>query len=315
VATNNNVNDSQNLWGPANFFRIVLRGPAQVMFQGNAVTGLLFLIGIAIASPLMVAGAIIGALIGPVVASMARFDREMIKEGIHGFNPVLVGAGTLFYLQPEPLTWVLLVAGCVVSTFVTYLMRTYLKFPTYTAPFIVVTWLIIIIAHAIAGTAIDVKPAAGPDTPVGFITAVLRGPAEVIFGANIWTGILFLVGIAISNWRHAVCAIVGTVLGTLLAIYHNDPATTISLGIYGYNASLAAMAVYLWRRSVLIPILAALVSVPLTEFFPGGLGIPALTAPFVAASWIVIAVGQPEEALLKGRSTAVHPQVQIKTAS
>jgi len=313
MTTNTNVNDSQNLWAPANFFRIVLRGPGQVMFQGHAVTGTLFLIGITVASPLMGAGAIIGAIIGPALAILTRLDREMIKEGIHGFNPVLVGAGTLFYLQPEPLTWMLLIAGCVLATFVTHLMRTYLKFPTYTAPFIVVTWLVIIIAHAIAGTAIDVKPAAGPDTPVGLVTEILRGPAEVIFGANILTGILFLVGIAISNWRHGVLALLGSVLGTLLAIYHNDPAASVSIGIYGYNASLAAMAVYLWRKSLLIPILAALISVPLTEFFPGSLEIPALTAPFVAASWIVIAIGQPEAVFIREKDAAVHPQV--RTAS
>lgn len=299
MTTNTNVKDSQNLWAPATFFRIVLRGPAQVMFQGHAGTGILFLIGIAIASPLMLAGAIIGAFIGPVLAILTRLDREMIKEGIHGFNPVLVGVGTLFFLQPEPLTWVLLIVGCVVSTFVTHFMRTYLKFPTYTAPFIVVTWLIIIVAHAMAGTAIDVKPALVEHTPVGFLSEVLRGEAEVMLGANILTGILFLVGIAISNWRHAVLALLGSTLGTLLAIYHNDPAGSISIGIYGYNASLAAMAVYLWRKSLLIPILAALVSVPLTEFFPGGLGIPALTAPFVVACWIVIAIGQPEAVFVR----------------
>jgi urea transporter len=304
MTTNANVNDSQNLWDPANFFRIVLRGLGQVMFQGHAGTGLLFLIGIAVASPLMAVGAIIGGIIGPVVAALARFDREDIKEGMHGFNPVLVGIGTLFYLQPQALTWVLVVVGCVVATFVTYCMRRYLKFPTYTAPFIVVTWLIIIIAHAVAGTVIDVKPVPVQDTPIGFVREVLRGTAEVMFGANGVTGILFLAGIGLSNWRHVVLALLGSVVGTILAIYHNDPAQTISLGIYGYNASLAAMAVYLWRKSLLIPILAAEISIPLTEFFPAGLGIPPLTAPFVVAAWIVIAIGQLEVVFLRERAAA-----------
>lgn len=286
------MNDQETLWKPDNFFRIVLRGLGQVMFQGHAGTGFLFLMGIAWASPLMAAGAIIGGIIGPVVATLAGFDRIDVKEGIHGFNPVLVGVATLFFLQPEPLTWILVVVGCVASVFVTYLMRGFLPFPTYTAPFVVTTWLLLIVAHGIAGTAIDVMPAPPEHTPSGFVASVMAGAAEVMFGATIVTGILFLAGISLCTWRHAVLGLVGSIVGTLLALYHNDPSSTVHLGIYGYNAVLAPIAVYLWGKSFLIAILAAMISVPLTEFFPSWMGIPALTAPFVAASWIVIAVGQ-----------------------
>ncbi|AMO25489.1 urea transporter [Ramlibacter tataouinensis] len=282
---------------------VVLRGVGQVMFQGHAGTGVLFLAGIALASPLMLAGAVIGAVIGTVVAKVARYDEGEFDQGIYGFNPVLVGIGTLFYLQPRPLTWILLVAGCVVSTVLTHLARRHLSFPTYTAPFIVVTWAVIIIAHAAAGTGIDVKPAPAPETPAGFLTAVLAGPAEVMFGATVLTGLLFLIGVAISDWRHAALALIGSLVGTALAVYHNNPVGTISLGLYGYNASLAAMAVYLWRKSLLIPLLAAAISIPLTEFFPSQLGIPPLTAPFVAAAWIVILIGQLEAVFIKEPAT------------
>jgi urea transporter len=223
-------------------------------------------------------------------------DRKDIEAGIHGFNPVLVGTALLFYLEPVPLTWVFVVVGSIASVFVTFLMRKYLKFPTYTSPFIVVTWVAIIAAHSIAGTTIDVKPAPASLAPVGFIDELFRGVAEVMFGANLWTGLLFIVGIALCNWRHAVLAVVGSVLGLFVAIYHGDPAASISVGIYGYNAALAAISVYLWKPSLLISILGALVSVPLTEFFPGFLGIPALTAPFVAASWVVLFLGAVDNA-------------------
>jgi urea transporter len=276
---------------PLNVVRIVLRGPAQVMFQDSPITGLLFLIGIAIAGPLMGLAALIGAIIGPAVAALARMDRKDIEDGIHGFNPVLVGTALLFYLDPVPLTWVLVVVGSIASVFVTFLMRKYLKFPTYTSPFIVVTWVAIIAVHSIAGTSIDVKPAPPSLAPVGFIDEVFRGAAEVMFGGNLWTGLLFIVGIAFCNWRHAALAFMGSLLGLLVAIYHGDPVASISVGIYGYNAALAAISVFLWKPSLLISVLGAVVSVPLTEFFPAFLGIPALTAPFVAASWVVLILG------------------------
>ncbi|MDT3776759.1 urea transporter [Nitrospira sp. MA-1] len=299
MATESIVTDRQTFWDPEKFFQIVLRGVGQVMFQGHAGTGMLFLVGIAVASPLMAVGALIGAVLGPVVATLARFDDKEIAEGLHGFNPVLVGIATVFYLKPEPLTWVLLVAGCVGSTFLTYAMRRYLKFPTYTAPFVLVTWLVLIMAHGIAGTTIDVMPAPPAYTPSGFVAEVLAGAAEVMFGATVVTGILFLAGIALCTWRHAVLGLLGSIVGTLVALYHNDPTSAVHLGIYGYNAVLAPIAVYLWGKSLLIAILAAMISVPLTEFFPSWLGIPALTAPFVVASWIIIAVGQIDALYLR----------------
>jgi urea transporter len=273
---------------------IAFRGIGQVMFQGHAGTGLLFLAGIAVASPLMAVGAALGAIIGPAVARLLRFDLEEIKEGIYGFNPTLVGVALMFYLRPVALTWVLVVAGCALASLVTFLMRRFLKFPTYTAPFIVCTWVLLLVAHGIAGTAIDLKPAPPLHTPQGLFEVVLAGAAEVMFGANIVTGALFLVGIALSNWRHSLLALLGSVVGTASAYYHNDPQGTISIGIYGYNSALAAMAVYVLRPSLNLPILAAILAVPLTEIFPKTLGIPPLTAPFVAATWVVLAIGALE---------------------
>ncbi len=231
------------------------------------------------------------------LATLLKFDRREIEDGIHGFNPTLVGVAVLFFLDPgQILVWILLIVGCLAATIVCYLMRRFLKFPSYTAPFVVSTWILFLTAHRLMGPSIDHPARTAPTdfTPHTFIGKVSAGEAEVMFGANALTGFLFVVGVAISNWRHAVILFLGSLVGTLAAIYHNDPQGSIQIGIYGYNSALAAVAVYLWRASLLYPILAALVAVPLTEFFPKGLGIPALTAPFVVSAWILIALGRLE---------------------
>lgn len=279
---------------PEDWVRILLRGVGQVMFREHAGTGLLFVIGIAVAGPSMAVGALVGAIVGTATAFLLKFDRGELTDGIYGFNATLVGIALVFYLKSEPLTWGLIVVGSVVATALTHAFRRFVKVPTYTTPFVVTTWIALTIAHAAAGTSIDVKPAPPSATPDGFVAAVLDGAAEVMFGANAITGLLFLVGIALNSWRLAVIALLGSIVGTVVATYHGDPSGSISLGIFGYNAALAAMAVYLWRPSLLSPILGAIVSVPLTEFFPKSLGLPALTAPFVVASWIVLAVGTLE---------------------
>ncbi len=73
----------------------------------------------------------------------------------------------------------------------------------------------------------------------------------------------------------------------------------VALGLYGYNATLAAVALSLARRSLIAPLLGMLISVAITELIPL-LGIPALTAPFVLATWAVLALGCLEDQFLKG---------------
>ncbi len=143
-----------------------------------------------------------------------------------------------------------------------------------------------------------------PDA-VGFIGAVAHGVSQVMFQASIWTALLFLVGIALNDWRHASWVLAGSIVGMLVGNYHATAAASaldpeslveralsenVALGLYGYNATLAAVALFLWRRSLIPPLLGMLLSVPLTELVPM-LGLPALTAPFVLATWIVLAFG------------------------
>jgi urea transporter len=115
------------------------------------------------------------------------------------------------------------------------------------------------------------------------------GMSEIMLEAGAMTGVLFLIGIAINNWRHAVLAFAGSIVGTILAHYHHDPEKSIMIGIYGYNAALTAIAVFLWRPSLIAALLGAALTVPLIEYFPGV--VSPLTAPFVIASWIVLFIG------------------------
>ena len=279
-----------------------LRGIGQVFFQENALTGACFVLGIALSSPLMAAGAVVGSAIGTATAWVLKFDKAELSAGIYGFNSTLVGIATLFFFRPGAASIALLVVGCVVAALVTWLMRRYVPFPTYTTPFIVTTWALFFLGQAL-GVA-RVEPG-GPMDAVGFVGAVAHGVSQVMFQASIWTALLFLAGIALNDWRHASWVLVGSIVGMLVGNYHAtaaaralDPESlvdralteNVALGLYGYNATLAAVALFLWRRSLIPPLLGMLLSVPLTELVPL-LGLPALTAPFVLATWLVLAFG------------------------
>lgn len=289
---------------------VAFRGVGQVIFQDHALTGLLFVLGVAAGSPVMAAGLLAGSAIGSAVAWGLKFDRGEVLAGIHGFNPALVGIATLFFFDPGALSLLLLVAGCVAAALLTYAARKFVPFPTYTAPFIVTTWVVAAVGPAVgaapAGPGYDLRL---PDLPVGpAFESVAHGVGQVMFQASVWTGLLFAAGIAVSNREHAWLVVLGAAVGALVAAYHVDAADrsldpeqlvergqfeNIRFGLYGYNAALAPLALFLYRRSVVAPLLGAMLTVPLTEFVPR-LGVPALTAPFVLATWAVLALGHFE---------------------
>jgi urea transporter len=263
--------------------RVVFRSLGQVFFQENALSGFLFAIGIAMSSPLMALGAIVGSTIGSATAWILKFDGSVLKAGIYGINPAVIGIATLFYFQPGAVSIGLLVVGCVVAALLTELLRRFVPFPTYATPFLLTFWTIYFLGPALGATRVEL----GEPVTAGFVKAVAYGIGQVLFQASIWTTLFFLAGIALNNWRHACWAIVASLVGMLVGIYHHDSSAEVAaLGLYGYNAVLAALALSVWRPSVLAPLLGIMFSVPLTEHFPL-LGLPALTAPFVLATWLV----------------------------
>jgi urea transporter len=299
---------------------VVFRGIGQVFFQENALTGALFVLAIAISSPLLAGCALVGSVIGSAVAWALKYDQAELDGGIFGFNATLVGIASIFFFPPGLAVISLMVVGCVVSTLLTRAMRLYVPFPTYTTPFIVTTWGVFFLAQAF-GAVPDAGrlPLLVPNIGTGFyIESIANGIGQVMFQASIWTGLLFLVGIAVSDWRHALLVLIGAVVGTLVADYHFTlgadaidpdrlyPRTAfdvIKLGLYGFNATLAPVALYLWRKSLIVPLLGMLLTVPLTELVPL-LGLPALTFPFVLATWIVLALGRLEVEVLAKRAAA-----------
>lgn len=295
--------------------RTFFRGVGQVFFQENALTGVLFVLGIAVSSLPMALGAIAGSIIGSGLAWLIKFDESELKAGIYGFNSTLVGIATFFFFQPSLVSIGMMIVGCVAATILTWLMRGYLPFPTYTSPFILITWILFFLGNSLPVESVD-PAAAGllvPVVPVGFaLESTLHGVGQVMFQASIWTGILFLAGIAISNRVHASWVLVGSAVGMLLAAYNVDAAwraidperliertqfENIRLGLFGYNATLAAVALWLWRPSLVYPLVGIVSAMVLTSVVPL-FGLPALTAPFVLATWLVMLIAKLETGIL-----------------
>lgn len=122
--------------------KIIFRGVGQVMFQNNALSGLLMLAGIAVGDWRAALLALAGNIVGNATALLCRYSQQDIRDGLYGFNGTLVGIAAGVFFSFGWSSMLLLVAGSMISTWLAHLFQLIRK-PGYTAPFIVATWLLL----------------------------------------------------------------------------------------------------------------------------------------------------------------------------
>jgi urea transporter len=122
----------------------LFNGIAQVFFQGNVVTGVLFALGLLIASRLAFVAALGGSLTGLLVAWGMGAAEPAIRAGAFGFNPVLTAialCGVFFVANAASTAYGLL--GVIVTAVVFAALSAALEpvgMPALTLPFVLVTW-------------------------------------------------------------------------------------------------------------------------------------------------------------------------------
>ena len=122
---------------------------------------------------------------------------------------------------------------------------------------------------------------------------MLHSLGQALFSPTIWSGLLFLTGVLLSNWRHGVIALMGAVIGTLVSYYYRDvDAGSANLGLYGFNGVLSAVSVFVICGGQLrLAILGALIATILTPAI-ADLGLPdALSAFRASPRWLMLALG------------------------
>jgi len=299
----------------------LLRGVGQVMFQNNPLTGLLFLVGIFVNSLKFGGAALLGLAASTLAAYLLGADRALIRNGLFGFNGVLVGIGLAFFLEFDVLLAVYIIVGAAVSTIVMMALINLLSpwdMPALTAPFVLTAWLLLFAVYQFAFlTPTELIAPLAPDPAtvvqtelrelatgagaVGLTAANLahgffRGVGEVMFQDNLLTGVIFLIAILVNSRISAAFAALGSAVALLTALALGGDGVAIYHGLYGFNAVLCAIAlgglffVLTWK-SALYALLAAVFSVAAFAAIAvllSPIGMPALTAPFVLTTWLFL---------------------------
>lgn len=267
------------------------RGIGQVMFQNNAFSGLLMLIGIFLNSWEMGILALSGNIISTLTAYFSGYGRDDIKNGLYGFNGTLVGIAVGVFMELSIGSLLLMAVASCISTWISRFFNLQRSLPGFTAPFILSIWGLLGFYAWIMPDVLLVSDAVNDTTQrINYFQTLSFSIGQVMFQGNIWTGLFFLVGILVNSRTAAFYTVIGTLLPIPLAILLGIDADTLNMGLMGYNGVLCAIALedkswegLVWAScSILLSVILQIIGM--------NLGIATLTAPFVVSVWMIMGI-------------------------
>ena len=192
------------------------RGIGQVMFQNNALSGIIMLLGIFLNSWQIGLLALAGNGAGILTAYLSGYKQEDIRAGLYGFNGTLVGIAIGVFMQISLVSLLLMIIASAFSTWVTRLFGSQRWLPGFTAPFIITVWLLLGICSFFfpslllpSSSVIECKP--------DLFRAFSLNIGQVMFqGETIVSGLFFLAAIFINSRLNAFYVVMASFLFIIL---------------------------------------------------------------------------------------------------
>jgi urea transporter len=284
--------------GQVPYWRLVLRGCSQLCFQSNELTGVFFLVAVLVASPIAFGYLLVAGIMAPAGRMLMGDKGAVLSTGLPGLNPCLIALALPAFFETGWTNlgmWVVLVVCVAITIVLVRVCLAILPFPTLVLPFLIVFWTL----YALAPDLEVLRPikfgVLAPDT-FHPLRAVLLSLGQALFSPSILSGVLFVIGVLVSNWRHAVLAVIGAVIGTAVSYYYRDvDAGSVNLGLYGFNGVLTAVGVFvLCGGKLRLAILGALLATIMTPAI-ADLGVQTLSAPFFFTTWLMLGLGWLED--------------------
>jgi len=278
------------------FIDEVLKGISQILLQENHWTGLLFLLGMLIGHWSYAASALLATIVGTLFARIIKLDPLLIKKGIYGYNPALVGVTLTFLFDKTLIVWALVVG---VGGILTVLIHHYFilkKISVFTFPYIIVAWVSYFFINQfelLEPSTIQRMAVDASTIRYGDYFAAIGGFGEVIFQENIVASLIIFLGVYISTPIAALYGLIASLLATLLSQVLGQSAELVYVGLFGFNAILTAIVFSGTEKEngfwVLIgAIITILINIFLVHYnllkYVGG----TFTFPFVAGTWVTL---------------------------
>lgn len=290
----------------ARFAGCLLRGVGQVMLQGDARAGALFVIAVGLHAPGLGLALVWGVLVGTLAGRFLGADDGQLHAGLYGFNGALVGVALGLFLQPGLVTIACIGLAAALSSVMmaafTAVMRVW-ALPALTAPFVLTSLGFLAATPGLRGlrpapaSAPEVVADAGIATLPVLAEGLLTGIGQVFFQPSMLSGGVMLLGLLVASPRAAVAALAGSASGLLVAAILGAGVADLRAGLYGFNSVLVAIVLApavagMGRAGVVLTVLAAVAAPVVTaavNALLAPLGLPGLTLPFVLVAWAFLA--------------------------
>ena len=280
-----------------------LRGFGQIIFQANALSGLIFMLAIGLNSGAMLIGSVIGVWCSTQSAKWFGGDPEVIHQGLYGYNGALIGLSVMLFYRLDLTSLGLIALAAMLSSLLLQqlqqqLLQRFHWLSPLTAPFLIMVWLVFAAADLFTLVPVVAQPLMIETNPV---MVFFRGYGQMLFQANALSGLLILIGVAISSKTDAVWAMCGVVLamvvvsvwGQVLATPVGFSAESAAQGFYSFSAALIAVALANQttpgnKLAQLMIVTAGVILAVLLTLLGQLADLTALTAPFVLSMWLIL---------------------------
>lgn len=288
-------------------FRALLNGFSQIFLHSHPGCGLLVVLAITIGAPHLLGGALLGALSGMLTAQRRGYPQADIDSGLYGYNGALLGLliGVQFSWSPLLPLLIIVSAGLSSLLLAPWLQRTRQRqwLPAFTFPFVALGWLLLWLATPLhLQLQASASAAAHSLDWLASLAATARGLGQVIFLEQPLAGLCLWFGLLLADRRAALWALLGSAGGLALALQQGWAQHGALAGLYGYNATLTALALSQVHRRPWLPALGIVLVLLLQPGF-AALGLPALSMPFILACWLI----QASQRLLRQAAAECTP--------
>ncbi|PQV47999.1 urea transporter [Paraburkholderia sp. BL21I4N1] len=265
--------------------RTLLRSLGQIVLQPNAFTGACLLAGWLLADPRLACAALMGATAANVSAMLAGYREADTRDGLHGFNGALAGLAAFnFIADNATAAAVAILAATATAWFLEPWSRRLRAngLGVFSSPFLIVTWLWL--PMMTSGAPVATQAVTQPFMATQWLNGLLGALAQPGFASGALPGLLVLIGIAAASRRHALWALTGSALASMAHVWLGATASSLDAGLLGFNGALTAIALAdCGAAATLSGVGVAVLLQAVASYF----GWPAMTAPFVLASWSV----------------------------
>jgi urea transporter len=263
------------------YWESIANSYSQLFFSLNKVLAVLLIVATFFQFQIGITG-LFAVLFTILFSKLLGLNTLQIKNGIYGYNSLLIGLSLGFYFQFNSSLIVLLIIACTLNLIVTICFEkiadTY-KIPILSAPFIISFWLVLLSVSAFKGLSINfneaftidsakeiVPPLLNKFSPFTLTVSYFKSLAFLFFQHNIFAGVIVAIGILIFSRIAFAFSIIGFVAGYFYTSAIGNYTCPIAFEVLGFNYILLSIAIGTY---FLIPsiysILLILISIPLVD--------------------------------------------------